>query len=202
MARAARYDRQTALDKAVILFWERGYHGTSMKQLEQALDMRPGSLYATFGSKDELFAEALQTYASQRRIEFEAGLAGQQSIMTALQNYLRQIAAACAPEHCSPSRACMLVKTLLEVSNTHEPLSEQANAALERIETGFEAVLKEAQKRGELAKNVSCARLARLLQAQVIGLRSYAQRSVSAGAVEELGEDMAAILEGYRRPVH
>ncbi|MDC9612019.1 TetR/AcrR family transcriptional regulator, partial [Pseudoalteromonas sp. GABNS16H] len=36
------------------LFWERGYAGASMKQIEQALDMRPGSIYATFGSKDGL----------------------------------------------------------------------------------------------------------------------------------------------------
>ncbi|MEP5174815.1 TetR/AcrR family transcriptional regulator, partial [Marinobacter alexandrii] len=65
MARHARYDRQTALAKAVALFWERGYHGSSMKQIEQALDMRPGSIYATFGSKDGLFSEALAAYAEQ-----------------------------------------------------------------------------------------------------------------------------------------
>ena len=59
MARHARYDRKTALEKAVGLFWEKGYHGSSMKQIEQALDMRPGSIYATFGSKDGLFSEAL-----------------------------------------------------------------------------------------------------------------------------------------------
>ncbi|MBC7184501.1 MAG: helix-turn-helix transcriptional regulator, partial [Marinobacter sp.] len=59
MARHARYDRKTALGKAVGLFWEKGYHGSSMKQIEQALDMRPGSIYATFGSKDGLFSEAL-----------------------------------------------------------------------------------------------------------------------------------------------
>ncbi|MGU0800458.1 helix-turn-helix domain-containing protein, partial [Pseudomonas aeruginosa] len=51
MPRPARHDRQQALDRAVDLFWERGYHATSMKHIEQALDMRPGSLYATFGSK-------------------------------------------------------------------------------------------------------------------------------------------------------
>ena len=73
MARNARYDRQIALDKAMNLFWERGYAGASMKQIEQALDMRPGSIYATFGSKDGLFSEALAAYAQRSGLELRAG---------------------------------------------------------------------------------------------------------------------------------
>ena len=65
MARHARYDRKTALEKAVGLFWEKGYHGSSMKQIEQALDIRQGSLYAPFGSKDGLFSEALAASADK-----------------------------------------------------------------------------------------------------------------------------------------
>jgi len=71
MSRVAKYDRDTALDRAVRLFWERGYFASSMKHIEQALDMRPGSLYATFGSKSGLFAEALEVYADHAREDLQ-----------------------------------------------------------------------------------------------------------------------------------
>ena len=60
MARKAGYDREKVLDKALELFWAKGYHGTSLKDLEVALDMRPGSIYAAFGSKEALFTAVVQ----------------------------------------------------------------------------------------------------------------------------------------------
>ena len=51
MPRNARHDPDTTVRRAAHLFWERGYHACSLKQLETALDMRPGSIYAAFGSK-------------------------------------------------------------------------------------------------------------------------------------------------------
>ena len=59
-------------------------------------------------------------------------------------------------------------------------------------------VVEQAKRQGELAPGTHCARLARLLQAQIIGLRSFAQREISSEQVAELAEDMAAMLDHYR----
>jgi AcrR family transcriptional regulator len=198
MARTARYDRQVALEKAMNLFWERGYNGASMKQIEQALDMRPGSIYATFGSKDGLFGEALTAYAEQGGIELKEHLAGYSSVLDGLQNYLRHIAIQSSPGQESPSRACMIVKTLLEASNTNAAIADQVNTILSRIEASLRDLLEQAKSQGELASGTDCARLARFLQAQIIGLRSFAQRDTQGEHVTELAEDMAAILDQYR----
>lgn len=198
MARNARYDRQTALEKAVYLFWQRGYHATSMKQIEQALDMRPGSIYAAFGSKDRLFSEALDAYAEKGSSELGALLTEQVPIIDALQDYLRNIAIACHPGSSEPSRACMLVKTLLEASYTHSSIADQANGLLCGIERSIAATLERARDRGELKPDTHCQRLARLIQAQIMGLRAFAQRETSAEQVSELADDMAALLESYR----
>lgn len=198
MARNAHYDRHTALEKAVYLFWERGYHATSMKQIEQALDMRPGSIYAAFGSKDRLFSEALDAYAEKGRTELSGLLAGQGPIIEALQDYLRNIAIACHPGSSEPSRACMLVKTLLEASYTQDRIADQANELLYDIEQSIARALIHAQNQGELKQNTDCERLGRLVQAQIMGLRAFAQRETSAERVSELAEDMAAVLEPYR----
>lgn len=198
MARTARYDRQTALDKAVVLFWQRGYHGASMKQIEHALDMRPGSIYATFGSKDGLFREALLTYAKSGGQALANHLAGYTSVVEGLQDYLRTIAGACTSDGSLPSRACMIIKTLLELSNTNESLAEQANGLLNSVEHTLTDILEQARANGELRSGTDCARLARLFQAQIIGLRSFAQRDTHAQHVIDLSNDMAAILDNYR----
>lgn len=198
MPRPPSYDRDTALAKAVSLFWHKGYHGSSMKQIEQALDMRPGSIYATFGSKDGLFSEALASYAQQGGADLSEHMAGYDSIVEGLQAYLRKIASSCTDVDCAPARACLIVKTLLEASNTNPALYSQAQSVLAAIETSFAELLESARTQGEIAAKTDCRRLARLLQSQIMGLRSMAERNLSATELEHLGDDMAAILEVYK----
>ena len=60
--RPRAFDREAALDRALGLFWTQGFEGTSISDLTSALDINPPSLYAAFGSKEELFREALGLY--------------------------------------------------------------------------------------------------------------------------------------------
>ena len=198
MARHARYDRDTALGKAVDLFWEKGYQGSSMKQIEQALDMRPGSIYATFGSKDKLFSEALAAYAARTGRDMAEHMSRYDSVVDGLQDYLRKLARSYGSGCKTPSRACMVVKTLLESSNTHPEIRAQAQNILKTVEASLASLLEQARARGELPESTDCARLARLIQAQIVGLRSMAERLSDSRAMDQLGDDMAAILEPYR----
>ncbi len=197
MPRPARHDRSIALDKAVDLFWQRGYHATSMKHIEQALDMRPGSLYATFGSKRELFSETLNRYARLTGEELAQCLATEDNLVAGFQQYLRSLAGPCLIREGTPPRACMVIKTLLEVNEEEPALQQQANAVLDQMEGLFTEQLMRAQAQGELRAEVDCARLARLLQGQVIGLRSFAQRETDPAHIEALAEDMGALFAPY-----
>lgn len=198
MARPSSFDRDVALANAVNLFWAKGYHGSSMKQIEETLDMRPGSIYAAFGSKDGLYSEALAHYAEAGGRELATHMAGHTTIIEGLKAYLRTIARGCARPGAAPSRACLIVKTLLEASHTHPGLSKQARAFLEQIEHAFRTLLEDAKQRGELQASTDCGRLARLLQGQIMGIRSIAERKLPPQALTELGEDMASILDAYK----
>ena len=92
----------------------------------------------------------------------------------------------------------MIVKTLLESSNTHTALADQANGILAAIERSIADLLEQAKIKGELVQSVDSPRLARLLQAQIMGLRSMGERNLDPQAMTDLGDDMAAILDGYR----
>lgn len=200
MPRAAQFDRDKALENAVRLFWERGYAGTSMKHIEQALDMRPGSLYATFGNKDGLFREALDIYTGRMSSALKTAFDTSPTVMEGVYSYLRTLASdITAPD--SPARACMVVKTLLEVTDEQPELRALANERLQAVEDRLARALKAAQANGELQPGVSCERLARLVQAQMMGLRSLAQRDIDRNSVLDLADDMITSLSAFTLPI-
>jgi AcrR family transcriptional regulator len=198
MARTANFDREVALNRAVELFWSRGYYASSMKHIEKALDMRPGSLYATFGSKSGLFAEALEAYAVSAGNDFDQIVDGAPSIIDGLKGYLRSFAQPCSVDDQAPAQACMLIKTLLEVNAEDDALRSQVDVILAGIEKKLCQALEQAKAKGELRADVECPRLARLLQTQVIGLRAFAERKVPGAQLEALADDMADLLDAYQ----
>ncbi|MCV6615589.1 MAG: TetR/AcrR family transcriptional regulator [Cellvibrionaceae bacterium] len=83
MPRPQSFKREAVLNKAMLLFWQRGYLATSVQDLQAATGLGPGSLYNSFGSKDAIFVEALETYVErvvkgrcERYLRPELGLDG------------------------------------------------------------------------------------------------------------------------------
>ncbi|MGB0944737.1 MAG: TetR/AcrR family transcriptional regulator, partial [Marinomonas sp.] len=66
-----KYDRALAIEKATQLFWKLGFQATKMRDLQEELDMRPGSIYAAFGNKEALFKICLLNYAEQSRLALD-----------------------------------------------------------------------------------------------------------------------------------
>lgn len=196
MARASIHNRQDSLERALQLFWQKGFHATSLKDLEKALDMRPGSIYATFGSKDGLFQEALERYARLGLAEVDRTFQAHESPLAGLAAYLRGLGGICDRE--LPSRACMLVKSLLELGEREHAARNKAEELLAGMEARFVAHFAEAKRVGELDSGLDPVRLGRRLQAEIMGLRAFAQREVDSAAVRALAEDMAQSLEALR----
>ncbi|MDA5132340.1 TetR/AcrR family transcriptional regulator [Psychrobacter sp. ANT_H3] len=196
MSRTALYNRQEALERALKLFWQKGFHATSLKDIEEALDMRPGSIYAAFGSKDGLFQEALDYYARLGLTELERILSHHESPLLGLAAYVRQLGGIRDKE--LPSQACMLVKSLLELGAREQAALKKVEMLLAGMETRFIDCFSAAQQLGELDSTLDATRLGRRLQAEVMGLRAFAQRDVDSEAVHALAEDMALSIEALR----
>lgn len=176
MARTASYDRDAVLDRARDLFWEKGIEGTSLKDLEAALDLRPGSIYAGFGSKAGLARAALERYTASGLAGFAARCAAH-APLEALAVHLEDIAA-----H-QPARACLLMKTV--VGNDPD-LAAAAVELADKTEAAFAAALADA-----LPHHPDTDGLARWYQAQVFGLRAYAERATPE-ATADVAREMAA----------
>jgi AcrR family transcriptional regulator len=138
------FDRDAALEQAIKLFWERGYQGTSFDELIAAMGISASSFYNSFGSKEELFCEATQSYvASSGRWFF--GILNDES--TDARTAFSRLFAATAEEYtrgdhppgCMIALACTQTPPALEgireVMVEHRAFSEAAMA--ERIRKGI-----------------------------------------------------------------
>jgi AcrR family transcriptional regulator len=107
--RPRAFDRDTALRRAMVIFWARGYEGTSMSDLTTAMDINPPSLYAAFGCKEDLFREAVALYdedsATNRALSESA------TAKEAVERMLRDNAASYVNPKNPPG--CMIVLTAL-----------------------------------------------------------------------------------------
>lgn len=190
MPRTPKFHRETALHNALILFWRQGFHATSMKDIEEEMDMRPGSIYAAFGNKEALFKEALVAYSAHATQDFQQTLAQTPSVLQGLSLYLRNIAA--DTQTTVPTKACMLVKTLLEFTPDDSAFSPLVRQSLDDFQRLFTDAFEQAQQRGEIGSSQSPERLGLLLQTQVMGLRTMARRDFSQQQLECLIEDVIA----------
>lgn len=191
MIRSTKYDRQEAIQKATYLFWKKGFHATSIRNLHEVIDMHPGSIYASFGSKEGLFKETLQCYTDTNLALIASCTKEASSPLDALKTYVRMAVAG----ELSPSGMCMLVKTVSELTEDNADLLAESKRLLGTVEDAFATLLAQAQECGELDKSKDSRRLARFLQMQLMGLRAYARANDGNEQVNELIDDAFACLQ-------
>src|SRR3977135_3622143 len=75
MGRPRAFDMDEALERALQVFWRKGYEGASLTDLTEAMGINPPSLYAAFGNKEGLFRKALDRYAVRRTAFWDEALA-------------------------------------------------------------------------------------------------------------------------------
>jgi AcrR family transcriptional regulator len=111
--RPREFDVDEALDKAILLFWQQGYEGTSLADLVDAMGITKPSLYAAFGNKEELFRKAVDRYAG-RRLAYLDKILSQSSSRRAIEGFLMMFTGAEAPD--GTPRGCLMVQGALVCS--------------------------------------------------------------------------------------
>jgi len=123
--RPRSFDRDAALDKAIRLFWERGFEATSTRDLSSALGIGMPSIYAAFGDKRQLFAEAVEVYDARYGGFIDAALDQEPTARAAVARILAQ----------APGRYTRrgLPSGCLIISGDDGSADETVGAALRRI---------------------------------------------------------------------
>lgn len=193
--RPRAFDREAALARAMRLFWIKGYEATSITDLTDALGIGSTSLYAAFGSKDELYAEALRFYA----VTYEDLVLGRfRKAATAREAafaYLWDSAAAMTGADCDLPHGCMV--TLGTVgSDGHAELGDLMRAARGGAFEVLVARLEKAVADGELPGSLDVAKLARFLQTVQSGMAIRARDGAERAELQAVAEMAMAGWEG------
>lgn len=166
--RPRTFDRDVVLTAAMLLFWERGYEGVSMDGLTEAMGISPSSLYASFGSKEELFLTALDKYEKEIGMYWVPILEntpdGREAFVQMFETASRELTRPDRP------RGCMMTLALLHSSPEFEPLRRKLNkrrtAALDIIM----ARLRRARRDGDLPEKMPLQNLAQMLMTVFQGM--------------------------------
>ncbi|MFI1203065.1 TetR/AcrR family transcriptional regulator [Streptomyces sp. NPDC020883] len=169
MARPKEFDPETALRAAMETFRRRGYEGTSVQDLVDALGINRSSMYAAFGSKHDLYLKALERYGADERAKAETELAGGGPALPALRAFLLSYVDAALTD--SERNGCLVTHGLMERVPGDPEATTRLRAALRGMEDAYSALLLQARANGELAPGTDVKRVARFLVTFTQGLR-------------------------------
>jgi len=141
MARPREFDLEKAVEKAMSVFWEMGYSGTSLPDLLSAIGIARGSLYKAFGSKRNLFLKVLDLY-EMKFIEpatvrlKDTSIDGDERIKSVFSGALSAVKG-------GDRRGCLLCNTAAGTNAEDAEIAQLVNRQLQRLTAGFAIALKD-----------------------------------------------------------
>lgn len=170
MGRPRSFDMAAVLDRAVVVFRERGYEGTSIDMLKAATGLTAGSLYKAFKDKRQIFAAAFARYLAERQTHLARRLdtasTGQERIAETLRFYLD------AASGVEGRRGCLVLASLIEASTLDGALRETLSDALFDNRAALVAMLHDGQRDGSVRADLPVEACADLLLSLFQGLRA------------------------------
>jgi AcrR family transcriptional regulator len=166
--RPREFDRGQALQKAMYLFWSRGYEATSMADLRAALGITQASLYAAFGGKEQLFREAVDLYRQTAGLgttrALATGTSAREAIHAMLQAAVDAFSAPGAPG------GCLLILGATNCAIENKAVQDYLLSIRSQISQSILERLKQGQHKGDVPKAAPVVALAAYYSTVLHGL--------------------------------
>ena len=183
--RPLSFDREAALQKAMLLFWRHGYEATSLHDLTSALGVKPSSIYSVFGDKKRLFLEAVYLYLSGP-ITSETIIDNAANAREAALGLLHAAAAGFTGKD-TPA-GCLVASSTISCSEAANDVKEE----LAEIRRGIEARLRDkviaSVDAGTLPADTNAEALASLTIAVIQGMSTLARDGASRDKLLQLAD--------------
>lgn len=192
--RPRAFDRDEALRRAMEVFWEHGYEATSMSHLTAAMGISSPSLYAAFGSKEELFREAVAYYNDTLGATAAAELRERPTARDAISAVLRHHAVVfCDPDN---PRGCMIVLAATtsgdDTRSVHEYLAQWRMA----LETDFRERVERGIAEGDVPAGADAAAIAAFYNTVNHGMAIQARDGADVKKLSSIAEGAIAAWDG------
>ena len=174
MARPPKFDDAEILDRAMAILWERGWTQTSIRDLEEALDIKAPSIYRRFGTKEGLGAAVVDHYIDsvvQGRVD--RYLAGEGDPIDNLTRFFDSSVTSSGDN--GRLWGCLLTTTALDLGGDDTALSEARQRGYEVIEEGMRAEVERADELNRLAAGTTSDDATATLALAMQGLMALAR---------------------------
>ncbi|GGW75882.1 TetR/AcrR family transcriptional regulator [Alteromonas halophila] len=166
-----QYESDRLVEKATDLFWQRGFNATGMRDIQARLDLRPGSVYARFRSKDALFERVLGDYVKHMQATLRSVADAENPLAALRAFFVDSITTSSAHRY---KRQCLLVKSLAEIDTLPAASRQTIEQGMQKLQAGFCSVVDALSAQDRLSYPVRRDLLAKWLQNQFVGLRTFA----------------------------
>ena len=174
LGRPRAFDSETALDRAMHVFWAKGYEGASLSRLTRAMRINRPSLYAAFGNKEQLFRKVLDRYVDGPVAYFGKALAAAKA-RDVIEKILRGTAR--MAEHPGIPPGCLLVQGALACGSASA--RKEVAARRTAAEVALRHRLQRAKREGDLPKSAEPSELAHYVMTVVRGMAVQASGGAS-----------------------
>lgn len=193
MARTKVFDEDLILEKAVNLFWKKGYNATSAQDLVDHLGISRSSLYDTYGDKHSLFVKALKQYRKERIDPVIYGVNESEDI----EAYIRNIFEVAKKEALDEERSkgCFMVNSAVELAPVDEEVRAIVNSIMQDVENTITVAIKKGQEQGLFTTAHSARSLASFVFNALNGLRVTAKFDASKKMFDDIATVCLAALK-------
>lgn len=189
MPRPKAYDPDVVLQKAMLLFWEKGYEATGVEDLEKHMGINRFSIYSTFKSKQQLFLAALDRYDERRGDKVYALLTAKEAGLPTLKRIFKGLTTQAEQGN---RMGCFMCNSAIERSLVDPEIAARVQGHFNRLEEALYAALQNARKKGEIRGKRNLRDCARYLIVALQGMQ----------VTLRLGQDPATVKKVVRFIVH
>lgn len=192
--RPRRFDRDKAVDKAMLLFWEHGYESTSLAHLRESIGgISAASFYVAFDSKEALFKEAVDRYVASHGQAiaplWDLSCSPRKALEQALRNSARM-----QTDHAHP-QGCLLVMGASTCSPENGHIQALLIKERERTRGGVRSCLERARECGEIPAKKDIVTLATLFETFLFGITIQARDDTSLHAFDSAITEIMMLLD-------
>ncbi|MDO3410451.1 TetR/AcrR family transcriptional regulator [Saccharibacillus sp. CPCC 101409] len=194
--RPRAFDIERALQQALDIFREKGYEGTSLTDLTQAMKINRSSFYATFGSKEKLFRKVLDLYTHHESVQATLDALKEPTPYAVIEKFLQASADTAVNSGRAPG--CLTIQGALACSEESDPVKQLLTEQRIQVENALYERLEQLKREEDPAADTNSRCLARYIATLAAGMSIQAANGVGREDLEEVIKNVMLPFATYQ----
>jgi len=192
MARTKQFDERQALVSAMLVFWEKGYEGTSINDLEQAMGLKRTSIYNTFGNKSAIFERVMSCYKESVMAALFVELDSAPDIREGVRRMLNGALDIHFDED-NPG-GCLVVLSIVESGQHDEQSQASMQQTIQELKSALQKRLSKAKRNGELSKQLDAGATATTIATTMAGMMVLGKANFTKASLKKTINQVVSLL--------